>query len=188
MTVTVLLTLLFARLRGYRLKPLLKAWWLYPVFAAELIGIFLQLQIFCGNYAFVEWYGYIKTGYMLLYVLPVVAYKVYKPALAGSGFILAGTLLNKAVMAANGGKMPVYPTLSRVTGYFNEAMFGEHSTIHVMGTADTRLKLLSDFIDTGYSVISIGDLLIRVFVVLVLFYTLRTLQRPEGEEHRVGDG
>ncbi len=176
MTVTVILTLLVAKLRGYHLKPMLKAYWCYPVFLYEAFGIFLQVQVFVGNYQFIAWHNTIKGFYMLLYLLPVLAYKLYIPAIVGSGFIFSGTLLNKLVMNVNDGKMPVYPSLSKITGYFHESTLGSVDSIHILGNADTKLKFLSDYIDVGYSILSVGDLLNRVFVVLVLFYTVKYLQ------------
>ena len=182
MTVTVILTLLFAKIKGLRLKPLFKAYYLYPIFLYEFFGLFLQLQIFCGNYSFAACYPVIKTAYMLLYIIPVIGYKLYVPGLIGSGFVFAGTLLNKVAMVANEGKMPVFPSLTKLTGYFRENMFDQYSTIHVLGSANTKLKFLCDVLDTGYSILSVGDLLIRVFVVLILFYALQHLQ---GEKEKI---
>lgn len=178
MIVTVILTLLYAKIRGFRLKPLLKAYCLYPIFLFEIFSLFLQIQIFIGNYEFVTWNTIIKTAYLALYILPVIVYKIYKPALVGSGLIFTGTLLNELVIMANGKKMPVYPSLSKLTGYFSlEAL--KQSNTHILGTAHSKLIFLSDYIDVGYSILSIGDLMIHFFVAIILFYSIKQLQVKE---------
>ena len=163
---TVLLALLLAKCRGYRIAPFWKSVWFYPVFAVDLFSVFLQVQIFLHNDAFLPVAGVLKNGYMVL----------YKPGMIGAGCIVAGTVMNKIVMAANGGKMPAFPTLSLRTGYFDPALLEAPGSIHCLGTEATRLKFLTDYIDIGYSVLSIGDLFIRAFVVLIVFYAVKAMQ------------
>ena len=91
----------------------------------------------------------------ILYMLPLLRYRLYKPGMIGAGCIVAGTAMNKIVMAANGGKMPAFPTLSLRTGYFDPALLEAPGSIHCLGTEATRLKFLTDYIDIGYSVLSI---------------------------------
>ena len=176
MIVTVCIVLLFAKWRGYRLKPLLKAYALYHIAVAELFGLFFQAQIFLGNYEYVKMASTIKTVYMLLYILPVLWYKLYIPSIVGSGFILVGTLMNKIAIFSNGGKMPVYPTLSKLTGYFNPEKFEQYTSIHILGNAETKWKIFCDYIDVGYSILSIGDIFIRAMIAIVLYYSVKQLQ------------
>ena len=76
-------------------------------------------------------------------------------------------------MGLNGGKMPVFPTLSYLTGYVNSRNLNLGGGIHVLGDGATRLKVLTDYIDIGYSVLSIGDVLVRVMGFLAVYATLR---------------
>ena len=175
---TVLLALLLAKLRGNRLRPFWRSGWFYPIFAADLFSVFLNVQIILRIDMFLPLAGVIKAVYMSLYILPLIRYRLYGPGLAGAGCILAGTAMNKIVMAANGGRMPVYPTLSRLTGYFDPALLDKPDSIHMLGGADTQLKFLTDYLDIGYSVLSIGDLFIRAFVVLIVFYAVKAMQAP----------
>ena len=173
---TVLLALLLAKCRGYRIAPFWKSVWFYPVFAVDLFSVFLQVQIFLYNDAFLPVAGVLKNVYMVLYMLPLLRYRLYKPGVIGAGCIVAGTAMNKIVMAANGGKMPAFPTLSLRTGYFDPALLEAPGSIHCLGTEASRLKFLTDYIDIGYSVLSIGDLFIRAFVVLIVFYAVKAMQ------------
>jgi len=113
---------------------------------------------------------------MLLYIIPILRRKLFKPGVIGSCFILTGTFLNKIAIAANGGKMPIYPTFSKITGYYNPEMFSSHAGIHILGTSSTHLKILCDYIDVGYSILSIGDLFIRAFTAIILFYTIKSFR------------
>ena len=44
-------------------------------------------------------------------------------------------------------------------------------------SSGTRLKVLADYIDIGYSVLSIGDVLVRVMGFLAVYATLRHLSQ-----------
>lgn len=90
--------------RGYRIAPFWKSVWFYPVFAVDLFSVFLQVQIFLHNDAFLPVAGVLKNVYMVLYMLPLLRYRLYKPGMIGAGCIVAGTVMNKIVMAANGRK------------------------------------------------------------------------------------
>ena len=76
--------------------------------------------------------------------------------------------------------MPVYPTISRYTGYIKSNTLSIiNDNIHVLGNGATKYKFLSDFIDLGYSIMSIGDLLIHLFVVIVLYNVIAEINKRE---------
>jgi hypothetical protein len=82
-------------------------------------------------------------------------------------------MLNKFVIRANNGKMPVFPTLSYFTGYAKPDSFIKVNDIHVLGDSSTKFKFLTDIIDVGYSIMSIGDIFIRFFVFIIIFNTIK---------------
>lgn len=176
MFITLVLTCAFAHHKGYTLRPLTRACELYPIVAFELFGIFLQANIFFGNYTYVKWADFLKPLSLMLYLLPILKHRLFAPAITGSCLIFAGTFLNKLAIWANGGKMPIFPTLTRLTGYFDPSAFAANTTIHVLGGPTTKLFFLTDWIDVGYSILSVGDLLIRLFAAIVLFYTIKSYQ------------
>ena len=105
----------------------------------------------------------------------IFKYELYSSAIIGSIFTLIGGMLNDIAIKANGGFMPVFPNLSYLTGYAKPESFELVNDIHILGNAQTNLKILTDFIDTGYCVLSIGDLFIRVFVFLILYNSIKKI-------------
>jgi len=165
----------FAKLKGYKISPIFKAYPLVPYAILELIYISIQVCIFMHNYSFVQYASLIKSVYLYSLLIPILYYKLYKPALCGSGLILVGTALNRFVMSQNGGKMPVYASLSKLTGYYNESAISSVDNIHIIGNEATKFKFLTDYIDIGYSILSVGDLFINFFIFIVIFYTIKKL-------------
>ena len=68
--------------------------------------------------------------------------------------------------------MPVFPSLSYITGYAKPEGFGLVNDLHILGNSQTNLKILTDYIDLGYSILSIGDILIRIFVFLIIYKSI----------------
>lgn len=176
---TILLAMLFAKLKGYKLKPLFKSWAIYPIFGFAILYIILNSMIFFGNYSFVKYAKILETLYILIFLIPIIMYKQYVSAIIGSISIIIGTILNKIVMSANEGKMPVYPTLSYLTGYYKPESFSKIKDIHVLGNSLTNLKALTDFIDLGYSILSIGDIFIRFFTFIIIYGSIKYLNNQK---------
>ena len=177
MFINILLATTYAKIKGYRLKPVLRAYSLYPYVIAEVISLFLQISIFLNDYRYVQYASIIKTVYLYTLIIPILVYKLYKPGIYGSILILIGTILNKFVMSQNGGKMPVFASFSKITGYYNETALPIADTIHVVGNDATRFKFLTDFIDVGYSILSIGDVLIHAFAFIVIYSVIKEVNR-----------
>lgn len=176
---TVVLALLFAKIKGYRLKPLIKIWQFYPVIFFLLLYIIIQAFIFAGDYRYVKYSGLFEKLYLISYLLLIFKYRQYISAIIGSSAIIIGTLLNKIAISANGGKMPVFPTLSYITGYYKQGVLNNMEDIHVVGGTSTRLRFLTDIIDVGYSIMSIGDLFIRFFAFIVIYNTIKYINKGE---------
>lgn len=171
----ILVALLVAKIKGYNLKPFFKSWAMYPIFIYEVIYVFLQSTIFFGDYSFVKYASIIKSGYLYLYLIPIIIYKKYYNAIIGSVLMLIGSNLNNIAIKLNNGKMPVFPTLSYWTGYVKGNSFIKANDIHVLGNSQTKIKFLTDVIDIGYSILSIGDIFIRCFAFLIIFSIIKEL-------------
>ncbi len=89
--------------------------------------------------------------------------------------MLIGGGLNDIVIKANDGFMPVFPTLSYLTGYAKPEAFVIVKDIHMLGNSQTKLKILTDFIDLGYSILSIGDVFIRAFVFIIIYTSIKKI-------------
>jgi hypothetical protein len=170
---TILIALLVAKIKGYNLKLLFKSWVIYPILGYELFYTILQATIFLGDYRFVKYASILKPLYLYLFLFPIIKYKKYYSAIIGSAFIFIGSTLNNIAIKANDGSMPVFPTLSYWTGYVKEDSFMRINDIHVMGNSATKLKFLTDIIDIGYSILSIGDIFIRCFAFIVIFNVIK---------------
>ena len=146
-----------------------------PLWMVEVVFWIAQICAWCGVYSLVRWASVLQTAYLLALLPPVLRFRLYKEACEGAVMTLAGSALNRCVMQANGGKMPVWPTLSRWTGYYRAgAMDAAGDQLHMLMSDATRLNFLGDWIDVGFSIMSVGDLLIHGFVLLVV---LRAIQR-----------
>lgn len=172
---TILLALLFAKIKGYKIKPLFKSWAIYPLIILEIIHSVGQVTIFMGNYELIELMRWSKTIYLSIYLLLVFKYEIFTSAIIGAGFIFLGGILNDIAIKANDGFMPVYPTLSYLTGYIKPGTFDLVNDIHILGNSQTKLKILTDFIDLGYAILSIGDVFIRVFVFLIIYNSIKKI-------------
>lgn len=174
---TILFALIYSKYRRYNIKPLFQRREIYYVLAIELIYICLQITLFTGNYSAIKYAGMFKSIYLCTYLGLILKHQLYKEAIIGSGFILLGGMCNDLAMAANGGKMPVFPSLSYLTSYAKPESFAIAHQVandfHILGDENTKLKILTDVVDIGYSILSVGDLFIRVFVVLIIYGAIK---------------
>jgi hypothetical protein len=140
----------------------------------------VQFGVFFGSYALVRFSRFLEPAMVLSFVFAIIVYKLYTPAVVGSACVVAGTLMNKFVIAQNGGKMPVFPSLSYLTGYTDPQALGSVDSLHVLGNASSKFKFLTDYIDVGYSVLSPGDVLIHLFAAIMLYQLIKAvnLGRP----------
>ncbi len=182
MIFAIIFALVLAKIKGYKLKPLLEAYSIYPFALLTVVMLYFQACIFFHDYDWIKYAGYIKSIYLFSLVIPFLAYKLYKPGLLGAGLIIVGTLLNKFVISQNGGKMPVYASLSKLTGYYNEKAIKTADAIHAVGDASTRFKFLTDYVDIGYSILSIGDILIHSFAFVIVFFVIKEIDINNKQE------
>jgi hypothetical protein len=103
----------------------------------------------------------------------------------GMALIAIGLALNVAVIAANGGHMPVSPEGARLAGQY-EALAADdpRTSKHLLMASDqVRLWLLSDIIVIphgvpGASVLSIGDLALTVGIAILCYSTIAHAPEP----------
>lgn len=170
---SILLAFLISKIKRYEIKKIFKIWQIYPVFLCVLIYIGLQITVFLGNYSFIKYSKIFETIYILSYIFLILKFRLYYSVIIGSIFIFIGSLLNKIVILANNGNMPVFPKLSYITGYINDKSFLNANDVHALGNEATKFKFLSDIIDIGYSVMSIGDICIRMFGVIIIYNSIK---------------
>jgi hypothetical protein len=84
---TIILALIVAKLKGYKIKPIFKSWHIYPVLVIEFIYLIIQIHIFLGNYSIVEHIKILETIYICSYLFIIIKYDQYISAVIGSIFI-----------------------------------------------------------------------------------------------------
>jgi hypothetical protein len=173
MFINILLAVFCAKIKGYQIKPILKAYAIYPFVIVELLYLFLQVNIFMGNYGYLQFSVVFKNIYFFTLIIPILVYKLYKPGFLGAGLIVLGTILNRFVISQNGGKMPVFASLSKITGYYDSSAILTADKLHIIGSEATKYKILTDFIDVGYCILSVGDLLIHAVVLLIIYGVIK---------------
>lgn len=175
---TIILALLIAKLRKYRLKPLLKEWSIYPVAVLAVIYIYLDYMVYHGEYGLLKYSMLLKAAYMCIFSILIFKHRLYRAGFIGAASISFGGILNSIAIHANGGNMPVFPSLSYVTGYVKPDTFQrlmEYDKIHVLGSLSSRLVFLTDTIDLGYSILSIGDVFFRVMPFVIIYGVVKSL-------------
>lgn len=171
-----------AKIKKYDMKNLLKSWTIYPIIIMEVIYLFIQVQVFQGDYEVIQYLKVFKNIYLISYLFLVFKYDIYIKSIIASGFLILGGVLNDIAIAANHGYMPVFASLSYITGYINENSFKIAGDIHILGNAESNLKILTDFIDIGYSVLSIGDIFIRLYAFIILYGAVKKASSYGNEE------
>ena len=179
---TVIIAIAFARIKGTEIKKIFKHWEFYPVFIGALTYVFLQIGMFKGDYSLLAYANIYKALYSAAIFFLIYRFKIYKQGFIGMGLMFAGMGLNKLVMYFNDWKMPVFPTLSLKTGYIDIDKLNTIDGWHVVGDSTTKLKFLSDIFDTGYCVMSLGDILVRAFLFIVLYYSFKSIKN---KSHKV---
>ena len=174
---TILISLIFCKIKKLKIKPLFKSWTIYPIIIMELIYMFIQINVFMDNYFFIKYVNILKICYLCSYLPMIFIYNQYILAIIGSVFVFIGGILNDIAIKANNGYMPVFPSLSYITGYANIEAFDKVNDIHILGNSSTKLKFLTDIFDIGYSVLSLGDIFIRGFVFIIIYNVVKSLNQ-----------
>lgn len=173
MAETIIIALIFAKIKGYKIKPLFKTWIIYPILFMELMCIIVQIGIFNENYEVIKYASVLKTVYLCSYLPLIFKYEQYISAIIGSVAMVIGGVLNDIAIYANNGMMPVFPSLSYITGYATVESFSKVNDIHILGNSETKLEFLTDIFDIGYSILSLGDIFIRFYVFIVIYKSIK---------------
>lgn len=179
----IVIALIAARLCGYKLSVLKKGYALLPFLVVIFSYWTFQILVLNGHYEVIALTKAIQTGLLISMIPPILFYKIYIPSIIGAAFSITGSILNRVVITANGGLMPVRPSLSLLTGYYNEKALLEDG-IHSIFSDTTVYKPLCDIIDTGFSIMSIGDVMIHTFFAIMIFFSVAYLNK---NQRRVSD-
>ncbi|PKM82348.1 MAG: hypothetical protein CVU89_04930 [Firmicutes bacterium HGW-Firmicutes-14] len=117
-------------------------------------------------------------GYPYLHIISyiVLIFAMYKNLyLPGMNYILGGTVMNFAVIALNGGRMPVRADV--IPAKMAETLAAGHGGTHGLMTEGTRLAFLADIfhITLPYQeqLISLGDIIINIGVLILIILGMK---------------
>ncbi|MEG0690700.1 MAG: DUF5317 family protein, partial [Clostridium sp.] len=153
---TLALAIIFCKIKGYKIKPLFNTWHVYPIILMELAVWFIQINVFLESHWVLQYAPITKALYISSYIFLVFKYELYITAIIGSAFVALGGVMNDIAIKANNGYMPVFPSLSYLTGYASPEDFGKFDNLHILGDSSTNLFFLTDIFDLGYCILSLG--------------------------------
>lgn len=180
MILFILLGMIIGAIKRYRVTVLFREISLLPMMIEEIVFWYFQVCAWRGDYRFVPYGVYLQMCSILVLIWPIIKFKLYPQALIGSVSVAIGSVMNKVVMKANGGAMPVHPIFSRTTLYYRDgALEAANDTRHLPMSLETKLNFLADYIDVGFSIMSIGDLFIHGFTTLVIYNVIAKLNLQE---------
>ena len=178
---------LFAKFKkGYKLKYIFKKFPIYLPLIASLFYIYLEYCVFNQQYWFFPYQYIIKTTTLLSYIPLIYVYNLHRcdeihnnafidfiksPASKASFCLWFGSVLNRLALNANNGYMAVFPSNCYWTGYIKPDFVSDG--VHILGNAYTKLIPLCDWIDVGIYCASPGDILARLFVFIIIYYSIK---------------
>jgi len=169
---------------SYLIKPILKRWSMYPVIIMSIFYVYLQYTIINQNYYFLQYQHIIKNAilgsYMVLGLDVLFRYEKYKEYIIACCSLLCGFILNKIVMHFNNNLMPIFPDISYSTGYTQYDMIinsNRFSDFHVLGNHLTNFIFLADIFDMGGSIWSVGDILVRIFAFIIVYFSVKEISK-----------
>ena len=174
----IFLAFLAAKLRKYKLKPLFKEWTIYLVLFFAFLYMYLDYSVFHENYSLLKYSAVFKFSYICVFSILVFKHRQYIAGFIGAVCVTLCGVLNSIVVNANGGKMPVFPALSYITGYLKPDAFeklARYDSVHVLGGSAAKLAFLADRIDLGYGVLSIGDVFFRLMAFVIIYSVVKSL-------------
>lgn len=178
MILFIIVACVLAKRKDCSIAPIFKEWSLYPLYLTELVFWVMQIAAWTEHYMFIPYAEWIQRAFTLVLLFPIFRFRLFSTACIGSALVAIGSFLNRLVMNANNGQMPVYPTLSRWTIYFRDgAIEDANDVLHNVMTAESKLKFLADWVDCGFSILSVGDVLIHSFVLIVVYKTVIELNK-----------
>ena len=170
----------------YSIRQIFKHWSLYPSIISVIFYLYLEYTMFIGDHYFLQYSYIIKTTILLSYLPLIYTYKLYyntkykddnmlkyltSPMFISAICLLIGSGLNKLAINSNYGYMPTYPSITFWTGYIKPDGFIDG--VHTLGNAYSNMVLLCNTWDLGFTVLSLGDVIVRIFPFIILYHSIK---------------
>ena len=151
-----------------------------------LFYLFLEYTTFVGWHYFLQYQYIIKTATLLSFLPLIITYKLIEnpkyinnqflsiltsPASKAGLSLWIGSSLNRLALYYNNNKMPTYPSISYWTKYIKPDGFIDG--VHIIGDAYSNMVLLCNTWDLGFTVLSLGDVIVRIFPFIILYHSIK---------------
>lgn len=185
---------LYAWKKKLDIKLIFKDWPVYfPLF---MLGIYIiaEVMIFNNNYWITQYGTQIKQLTLFSYLGLVLKYRLYdsmdinqknelirfvkSPFVIAIICLLIGYSINYVAIVSNGGHMPVYASYTYFTGYTDVSSFTKDS-FYVLGDSTSKAIWACDCIDIFYSNLSIGDVFVRCFTGILIYFSIKRINKKE---------
>ena len=172
--------------KKYTIKQIFRHWSIYPSLLFVIFYLYLEYTMFTQNYYFLPYSHIIKTATLLSYLPLIITYKLFKnPKYINNQFLSVltspvskaglslwiGSSLNRLALYYNNNQMPTYPSISYWTKYVKPDGFIDG--VHIIGDAYSNAIFLCNVWDFGFTVLSLGDIIIRFFPFIILYYSIK---------------
>ena len=181
------LVFLYSWKKKLDIKLLFKDWPIYfPLFMLCLY-IVAEILIFNDQYWITQYGTQVKQVTLLSYLGLVLKNKLFdsgnenknelirfltSPFMIAIICLVIGYSLNWIAISANDGHMPVFPSYTYFTGYTDVNSFAEDS-FYILGDHTSKVIPLCDTIDIYYSNLSIGDVFVRAYVFILIYFSIK---------------
>ena len=172
--------------KQYSIKQIFKHWSVYPPLLFVLFYLYLEYTMFVQNYYFLPYSYIIKTATLFSFFPLIITYKLIEnpkyinnqflsiltsPASKAGLSLWIGSSLNRLALYYNNNKMPTYPSISYWTKYIKPDGFIDG--VHIIGDAYSNMVLLCNTWDLGFTVLSLGDVIVRIFPFIILYHSIK---------------
>lgn len=184
---------LYSWKKKYNIKLIFKDWPIWLPLIMLLLYIIAEVMIF-NNQMWITQYGSIvKQVTLLSYLGLVLVYNLYStenknqsemirfiksPFMIAIICLVIGYGLNFLAISCNSGHMPVFPSNTYFTNYTNPSSFTEDS-FYILGDSTSKAIPLCDTIDIFYSNLSIGDIFVRCFAGILIYFSIKRINKKE---------
>lgn len=184
---TWILTFLYAWKKKLNIKLIFCDWPIYFPLICLIGYIIFEVMIFNDQYWITQYGSIIKPVTLLSYFGLMYKYDLYQsmdinknelirffksPFMVAIICLVIGYGLNFWAISANSGHMPVYPSYTYFTGYTDVSSFTENS-FYILGDHTSKVIPLCDTIDIFYSNLSLGDVFVRIYVAILIYFSIK---------------
>lgn len=187
---TWILAFIYSVKKKYNIKLIFKDWPIYFPLIMVITYIIFEIMIFNDIYWIAQYGTVFKQITLLSYFGLIYKYQLYdsmdinqknefsrfikSPFMIAIVCLLIGYLLNYLAIIANSGHMPVFPSNTYFTGYTDISSFTDDS-FYVLGDSTSKVIPLCDTIDIFISNLSIGDIFVRFYVAILIYFSIKRI-------------